>query len=152
MEGQLLRLVDGSARKEGLSRNSLVTSILARNFNQLGLTHRESIHLPPNTEETIRKGLDTTERNITNSAAATRRENQELRKRVMAGYGGRCACCGEDRIKFLNVDHVNGKDGRRGSRLLRFIINHGFPPYYRILCFNCKMGRELNGGVCPHSV
>ncbi len=150
MEGQLLKIVDESARRDGLSRNSLVTSILARNFNQLGLAHRETIHLSPNTDETVRKGQVTYQRDMVASSAHTRVENRELRKKVVAGYGCHCSCCGEDRMNFLNIDHVNGNDGRRGSRLLRFIIRHGFPPQYRLLCYNCNMGRELNGGVCPH--
>jgi hypothetical protein len=150
MEGELLRLVDESARKQDLSRNSLVTSLLARNFNQLRLAHRETMHLPPNTDETIHKSFDVRERENRNNYQYNRKENRELRLRVVAGYGGRYACCGERRFKFLNVDHVNGSDSRRGSRLLRFIIRHNFPPQYRIMCFNCNMGRELNGGICPH--
>jgi hypothetical protein len=28
----------------------------------------------------------------------------------------------------------------------------GYPPGYRVLCFNCNRGRYLNGGVCPHEI
>jgi hypothetical protein len=152
MEGELLRLVDESAREQNLSRNSLMTSLIARNFNELGLAHRETRHVPSNTEDTIMNGTDASERNNRYSSASGRREIQELRKKVVAGYGGQCACCGEERIRFLNVDHINGKDGRRGSKLLRFIIRHNFPPQYHVLCFNCNLGRKLNGGICPHVV
>jgi hypothetical protein len=151
LEGELLHLVDDSAQKQDLSRNALLTTLIARDFNQLGLAHKESMHSPPNTDGTILQGMITSEQNNRKSSARARRENRELRMKVIAGYGNRCACCGETRFKFLNVDHVNGADGRRGSYLLRYIIRHNFPPQYRVLCFNCNLGRKTNNGVCPHS-
>lgn len=151
MEGQLLRLVDDSAREQDMSRNSLVTSLVARNFNQLALAHKETMHKVPNTDEAIIGGARSAEKNNKSASARIRKGNQELRAIVIAGYGNRCSCCGETRIKFLNVDHVNGNDGRRGSYLLRYIVRHNFPPEYRVLCFNCNLGREVNGGICPHS-
>lgn len=150
MEARLLELVDEVSEREGVSRNSLVTSILAAQFNELGLAHREIWHLPRNTDETIRKGQETARESELRSAASFKAQNAVLRKKIVEAYGGRCTCCGESRLRFLTIDHVNGPDGRRGSRLLRYIVRHRFPPQYRILCFNCNSGRALNGGVCPH--
>lgn len=150
IEGQLLRLVDDSAKKQDLSRNSLVTSIIARNFNQLGFAHKETMHQLPNTDTTVTQGIEAVKRDRKNNYTRTRKANEELRAKVIAGYGNRCVCCGESRSRFLNIDHVNGKDGRRGTYLLRYILRHNFPPEYRVLCFNCNLGREMNSGICPH--
>ncbi|MDG6898112.1 MAG: hypothetical protein JRN24_00095 [Nitrososphaerota archaeon] len=128
-----------------------MTSLVARNFNQLGLAHKETMHKPPNTDETIFQGTRAAERDSENNYVRAKKTNRELRAKVIAGYGNRCICCGESRLKFLNVDHVDGNDGRRGAYLLRYIIRHNFPPQYRVLCFNCNLGREMNGGICPHS-
>jgi hypothetical protein len=91
---------------------------------------------------------------------ANRRANwHTLTDRVLAAYGARCSCCGETERVFLTIDHVAG-DGRQhrasmgggNRRLLLDIINRGFPPDFRVQCFNCNCGRERNGGVCPHEL
>lgn len=70
----------------------------------------------------------------------------------------RCACCGEDTIEFLSLDHKNNdghKDRKKygsGSNLYTKLRVRGFPDKERIqvLCFNCNMGKATNGGICPH--
>lgn len=81
----------------------------------------------------------------------------DARRDVMAAYGGACACCGETTDQFLTIDHVNddGVSDRRaiggGSNRMWFEIRRrGYPDRYRILCWNCNLGRARNGGVCPH--
>ena len=37
-------------------------------------------------------------------AAVSRKRQQKLKKQVIIGYGGKCACCGEDQIEFLAID------------------------------------------------
>lgn len=78
---------------------------------------------------------------------------------VIAGYGGTCACCGENDPLFLTIDHVegNGNEERRSAgfgnrRLLLKIIAAGFPAEYQVLCFNCNCGRQRNDGICPHEM
>ena len=68
-----------------------------------------------------------------------------------------CACCGEDEIVFLVVDHLKGgglKDrmarGGNGSAFYYNLIRHDFPSGYRILCHNCNHGVRL--GKCPHQL
>lgn len=80
-----------------------------------------------------------------------------IREEVFAAYGGFvCACCGEREEIFLTIDHIDGCGGpqRReqglGSRFYGWLRKNGFPPGYRVLCFNCNLGRAKNGGVCPH--
>lgn len=78
-----------------------------------------------------------------------------IRRRVIDGYGGRCACCGETRFQFLTLDHVN-KDGNVERRSLgvwaiyRRAEREGFPPDLQILCFNCNCARSITGDHCPH--
>ena len=76
---------------------------------------------------------------------------------VIGHYGGKCACCGEDRIGFLTIDHVNN-DGAKHRKeigkagLYMWLIRYNFPTTYELqcLCFNCNYGKNHNGGVCPH--
>ena len=77
---------------------------------------------------------------------------------MFKAYGDCCACCGEVNKGFLSIDHVNG-GGRAHRRavggtlqVLREIAKAGFPPDYQLLCFNCNLGRQYNGGECPHKV
>src|SRR4051812_48688743 len=68
------------------------------------------------------------------------------RRELIDAYGGRCACCGEDRIPFLALDH-SFRDGaadrkRMGGmrQLMHEIRRLGYPTDrgYRILCANCN--------------
>lgn len=71
--------------------------------------------------------------------------------------GPKCACkgCGENRVEFLVIDHVNGGGNlhRRvtgnGASAYRWILKNGFPPGFRVLCWNCN--NSLGAfGYCPH--
>lgn len=85
---------------------------------------------------------------------AFRKENlQQKRLEVIKAYGGKCNCCGEKAERFLSIDHINNDGKQEHGRGLAFyyrIIKEGFPDRLTILCFNCNIGRALNGGVCPH--
>ncbi len=84
----------------------------------------------------------------------TRRKKRE----VMDGYGGKCACCGETELAFLTIDHIDGGGCKHrrslnmgaGVQFYRKLLREGCPSGYQVLCFNCNMGRAVNGGVCPH--
>lgn len=74
---------------------------------------------------------------------------------VVDAYGRFCYCCGEGRIEFLCIDHINGggtqerKNGLRGQAFYRYLIKNNFPPGYRVLCHNCNMSLG-KFGYCPH--
>jgi hypothetical protein len=77
------------------------------------------------------------------------------KQEVFAHYGP-CRCCGEDELAFLAVDHIydNGSSHRKsigggGATLHRWLINNEFPEGFQPLCFNCNVGKRLNGGICP---
>jgi hypothetical protein len=81
---------------------------------------------------------------------------RRLKNQVLEAYGSCCVCCGETNPGFLSIDHVNGggREHRRsvggGVMLYLDIIRRGFPAEFQIQCFNCNLGRNLNGGICPH--
>jgi hypothetical protein len=81
-----------------------------------------------------------------------------IRARLIAGYGGACACCREAEPSFLELDHVNGGGNRHFAShkspvgVYREVLLAGCPPIYRLLCANCNRGRQRNGGECPHQV
>lgn len=80
----------------------------------------------------------------------------KIRDAVIAGYGGKCQCCGESCKEFLSLDHKNSDGGtdrvvNGGSYgIYRKLIAEGFPKdNYQLLCMNCNwaLGRF---GKCPH--
>ena len=98
---------------------------------------------------------------LTSEGIEWRREHQKvynarLRQNALDAYGRECACCGEDIERFLTIDHVkdDGKNMRlehgTGIQFHRWLKRQKYPDGFQILCFNCNIGRSLNGGKCPH--
>jgi hypothetical protein len=80
--------------------------------------------------------------------------SQAKRLTVISHYGGKCACCGEDRIEFLALDHIDGKGHKHRTEIhpggiFAWLIKHGFPSGFRVLCFNCNWSFGAYG-YCPH--
>ena len=80
-----------------------------------------------------------------------------LREGVFAHYGDHCACCGESNKKLLTIDHMNndGKThrqtiGHTSEALMRWLRDNNYPEGFQILCWNCNVGKKMNGGICPH--
>ncbi len=79
----------------------------------------------------------------------------EIKTLIHDHYGRKCVCCGETRMEFLTVDHINGGGTKHrkllggGNAFFIWLRNNNYPPEYRILCINCNfsMGRF---GYCPH--
>lgn len=84
---------------------------------------------------------------------------RDLKLKVIAGYGGKCKCCGTTEFEFLSLDHVNndgasdrrqlGKKGNSGS-LYRLVIAERFPKRFQLLCYNCNLSLAFFG-YCPHN-
>lgn len=81
-----------------------------------------------------------------------------LRMKAFDAYGGAvCACCGENRIEFLTIDHIDGGGYQHrkqigvgaGTAFCRWLKNNNYPRGYRVLCSNCNssLGRF---DYCPH--
>jgi hypothetical protein len=88
-----------------------------------------------------------------------RRKSLKYKIRALTAYSGdppKCKCCGESNIKFLSIDHLNGCGTKQrkitgsGSNMHVWLYMHQYPPGFQVLCFNCNLGRNVNGGVCPH--
>lgn len=87
-----------------------------------------------------------------------RKKNIELKISTFEAYGGAlCACCGEDHIEFLSIDHINGNGiqhrkeigGSGGAHIYRWLKKNDYPLGYQVLCFNCNIAKGLFG-ICPH--
>lgn len=85
--------------------------------------------------------------------------HRRLRTLVVEGLGGRCACCGEREIKFLQLDHINGGGNKHYKKfagswaaVYRAVRDTGFPrDQYRLLCANCNSAISLHD-ICPHEI
>ena len=83
----------------------------------------------------------------------------KLKFSVFRKYGKRCRCCGENKLIFLTMDHINNdgaehraKIGQSSDKLYRAIRKEGFPKdRYQILCWNCNWGKR-KFGECPHTL
>lgn len=72
---------------------------------------------------------------------------------VIAGYGGKCACCGLTELAFLCLDHVVpcGSENRGNCQSAwRDALRRRFPSDYQLLCYNCNNAKAFYPGGCPH--
>ncbi len=87
--------------------------------------------------------------------ASNKRYAAKLRAQFIEAYGSRCACCGENRPEFLQLDHSN-HDGALhratfSGQVLFDLRRRGWPQEgYRLLCANCNFATKRPGMVCPH--
>jgi hypothetical protein len=81
---------------------------------------------------------------------AARNRARDRRSLIIKTYGNQCVCCGEKRMEFLSIDHVNG-GGRKERKnrgihsFYKSIIDRNFPSEYRILCHNCNQSLGIDG-------
>jgi hypothetical protein len=81
--------------------------------------------------------------------------NRFLRIEAIKHYGGKCACCGETVIEFLQIDHINGgghkhrKENGNGNSISGWLRKNNYPSGFRILCSNCNWSMGVHG-YCPH--
>jgi len=118
------------------------------------------------------KSTESRNRNIEKARANHRAHYQRHKKRLqkdavayarkmkiaaLQAYGATCACCGEGRMEFLAIDHIEG-GGRKhraeigvspGYGFYRWLKRNGYPPGFRVLCHNCNMAMGFFG-YCPH--
>lgn len=84
-----------------------------------------------------------------------------LKFEVLAHYSGtstpRCVCCGERKLEFLTLDHINGggtqeraqHQHRSGCSMYARLRRLAYPKGYRTLCHNCNASFGQYG-YCPH--
>lgn len=85
---------------------------------------------------------------------------EELKIETLQQYGGSCACCGEDGLAFLTIDHIEGggnkerekvSGGMGGTKFYRWLKKEGWPEGYQVLCYNCNAA-TTGGATCPHKL
>lgn len=83
-----------------------------------------------------------------------------LRLSCLVYYSGnppKCACCGENEIKFLAIDHIEGGGTQhrkvmyveKVGSIYRWLKNNKFPNGFQVLCHNCNSAKGYYGS-CPH--
>lgn len=104
----------------------------------------------------LKKNRDRYGRKRETYLAAEKARRWNLRLAIVAAYGGKCVCCGENRPEFMTVDHINGGGSKHRKQLgsslnfFRFLAREGYPKdAYRLLCYNCNLSRGALG-YCPH--
>lgn len=82
------------------------------------------------------------------------------KQEMVDAYGGKCACCGENELAFLSLDHIGGGGKHRLScgrknhvqEIRRQLKAAGWPKdKYRLLCMNCNFATS-RGRTCPHQL
>lgn len=84
--------------------------------------------------------------------------NRALRLKVLSHYSEdgipRCACCDNQHIEFLALDHINGGGSQQRKtikiRWWEWIRRNGYPKGFRVLCHNCNQSLGIYG-YCPHA-
>lgn len=114
---------------------------------------KERVSTPEGREKLRERQRIWAKRNPEKVKARRKRQRLRDRKAIIDAYGKMCECCGEDEPMFLTIDHIDGREPDHPDRtnLYRYLIREGFPKgNYRLLCYNCNCGRQINGGTCPH--
>jgi hypothetical protein len=87
-----------------------------------------------------------------------RETHRKHREFIIAAYGGECRCCTEDKIEFLEFDHIND-DGSIQRKITGYNTTNWLYQDYRrtgriredirIYCSNCHRA-YTHWGYCPH--
>lgn len=89
-------------------------------------------------------------------SASNKANRQRAKQECYQFYGTSCACCGESRIEFLTIDHINGggtkhRREEKIGNIYFWLKRNSFPSGFRTLCFNCNCSLG-HSGYCPHEV
>jgi hypothetical protein len=71
----------------------------------------------------------------------------------------KCACCEEQHIEFLTIDHIHGGGNIHRLKILGgkshagipfylWLIRNNFPEGFQVLCFNCNSLKTKNIQFC----
>lgn len=122
--------------------------------HKYAFTHRQERN--KNTREWEKRNP---EKALIRKISGVKKDKNNLRHDVLSYYSnGRmsCECCGEQIERFLTIDdaddfhHSYKQKIGTGIRFYRWLRKNNYPYGYRVLCFNCNSGRDLNNGICPH--
>lgn len=76
------------------------------------------------------------------------------RAEALKRYGNKCQCCGESKVEFLAIDHIEGlgnqhRRERRENNLPVWLKKNNYPKGFQVLCHNCNMAKSIYK-ICPH--
>jgi hypothetical protein len=101
-------------------------------------------------------GFSRCERHLKSARNSGTSQRVNTRFQVLEHYGNKCFCCGERRVEFLAIDHINGGGKRHrkaikkdGHSFYQWLKVNGFPDGFRTLCHNCNLALGFYG-YCPH--
>ena len=78
------------------------------------------------------------------------RARAKLKAQGFIALGAVCVCCGFDDIRFLTMDHINGRNGARKTEPWCEAKRRGWnKAEFQILCGNCNLAKR-DSGACPH--
>ena len=87
-------------------------------------------------------------------APSNTKSELKLKLTILEGYGSKCACCEINQFEFLTIDHIEGGGRKHVDSIVGNIYSwakkNNLPKNLQVLCMKCNLGREVNGGVCPH--
>lgn len=93
---------------------------------------------------------------ILNYSQRTQRRLKLLLLQKYSGQNPYCACCNENKVEFLSIDHIDGggrqhkiKLKKSGTSFYNWLRKNNFPKGFRVLCHNCNQSLGTLG-YCPH--
>jgi len=97
--------------------------------------------------------------NLDKSRTSARNRHRKLKRDIIRVYGGRCACCREQELIFLTIDHVAGGGNQHrkklkvggGSKFYYWLRSNNYPLGFQVLCMNCQFGTRFRK-TCPHKL
>lgn len=116
---------------------------------------------PEHREKQKKYRQDHRDENIVYQKEYHRKGRMLLKITVIGHYSNgefKCACCGEDKIEFLSIDHINGGGNKHrkeinrksGRWFYKWLCENNLPEGYRVLCHNCNMCIGMYG-YCAHN-
>lgn len=89
----------------------------------------------------------------------SREYDKQIKIEVFMHYSNgtmKCACCGENYLEFLSIDHINNNGSKHrkeldgpGTKLHRWLKKNNYPEGFQVLCMNCNFAKG-HFGRCPH--
>lgn len=104
----------------------------------------------------LAKKVKATARFIKENNKATKQYRLRIKHDVIKKYGGKCQCCSEDKLAFLTIDHIHNdgyidrQDSSSSNSFYLKLRREDVRLDLQVLCFNCNLGKQVNGGICPH--
>ena len=114
---------------------------------------REYYRKPENRERKNKYQRERRQKNREQMLKNDAKYRKKLREEVINSYGGKCKCCGENKLPFLCLDHVNNDGNIHRKEVGRTMVyqwarKNNYPDSLQVLCHNCNMAKR--DGVCPH--